>query len=235
MVTIYTLDAGKAKMRITAPEITSATVKNRTSAPAGRFLPAAAQVLKTKGYSASPNYASQKIFYPNTPKPPPADTYVSHPYFKLIRESLFLGPAKGGLMMIKFYLSPNGLSFKQYSRLIEQLGTFGWKSSFVWPQMIFQKDLVYDQNLIARSLKSLISTDLYVALVPGSTSTQIEIGAAYMVCEDVILFSKDEVYFTHTGLADAYLSNLPHIGRFCCKTEKIPDLLKAHYAHLVGR
>ncbi len=138
-------------------------------------------------------------------------------------------------MMIHFYLSPNGLSFKQYSRLLEQCGTFGWKSSFVWSQKIFQTDLEYDQVLISRSLKSLINTDLYVALVPGSTSTHIEIGAAYAVCEEVILISKNEVYFTHTGLADAYLSCLPDIRRFCSKTERIPDLLKTHCAHLIGR
>jgi len=79
----------------------------------------------------------------------------------------------------------------------------------------------------------LSGTDIFIATVPGTCSTCIEIGMAYTLCEEVFLVARDPVYFTQTGLSDAYLASLPGIKRICCEIDEIPEMLKKEYLNLI--
>jgi len=135
--------------------------------------------------------------------------------------------------MTTFYISPSCLSYKQYKRLVAAACSFGWSTSWEWPHRTFHTDAFIDKNQINRAITGLTRTDIFIALVPGTPSTNIEIGSAYTLCEEVLLISKDPVYFTQTGMADAYISALPGIKRICCDIEEIPVILKQEFLHLI--
>mgnify|MGYP001094009391 CR=1 FL=1 len=135
--------------------------------------------------------------------------------------------------MTTFYLSPSSLSYRQYSKLMDAACSFGWSSAWVWPHSAFHSDALIDKQLIAKALTSFTKTDIFIAPVPGTPSTLIEIGAAYALCEDVLLFSKDPVYFTQCGINDAYMAAMPGIKRICCDLDEIPVRLQYEYLHLI--
>ena len=135
--------------------------------------------------------------------------------------------------MTTFYLSTSCLSYKQYLKLNEKIKRFGWTTPWEWPQQCFHTDAYISKQMVAKAVNSIARTDIFIAVLPGTPSAILEIGTAYTLCEEVFLVSKDPVYFTQTGLSDAYLSVLPGVTRICCDVNAIPQMLKQKYLHLI--
>ena len=135
--------------------------------------------------------------------------------------------------MTTFYVSPSCLTYKQYKQLIAETVSFGWSPSWVWPHSVFHTDAFVSKCLASKGLNAIGRADIFIAVLPGTVSTNIEIGTAYTLCEEVFLVAKDPVYFTQTGLADAHLSVLPGVKRTCCEIADIPAMLKQEYVHLI--
>jgi hypothetical protein len=135
--------------------------------------------------------------------------------------------------MTTFYISPSCLSYKQYKQLHEATCRFGWTSPWEWPHHCFHHDAFLSKPLFSKAFSGISQSDIFIALVPGTSSTNIEIGAAYTLCEEMILISKDPVYFTQTGLSDAHVSIMPGIKRICCEVHEIPQMLKNEYIYLI--
>jgi hypothetical protein len=135
--------------------------------------------------------------------------------------------------MTTFYISPSCLAYKQYKNLLEAGLSFGWTPSWEWPHTTFHTDAFIHKNLISKALNAISRSDIFIAIVPGTASTNIEIGTAYTLCQELFLVAKDPVHFTQTGLADAHLSVLPGVKRICCDIEEIPLMLRQEYLHLI--
>ncbi len=136
--------------------------------------------------------------------------------------------------MTNFYISPSSLSYREYNRLVIDVSQLGWYPPWVWPRQCFCCDVMISKKVILQVLKAITLTDIFIACVPGTASTNIEIGAAYAICEEVFLTSKDPVHFTQTGLSDAIIAVLPGIKRVCCETGEIPAMLQKEYPHLIA-
>jgi len=136
--------------------------------------------------------------------------------------------------MTTFYVSPSSLSYRQYQVIVSAAISYGWTPRWVWPRQSFRPDVLFKPEILTRALKGLSSADIFIALVPGTFSTSIEIGMAYTLCEELFLVARNQVYFTQTGLADAHLSSLPGIKRICCEIDEIPEMLKKEYLNLVN-
>ena len=125
------------------------------------------------------------------------------------------------------------MSYKQYRQLHVGILSFGWTTPWLWPQTAFQLETFISKKVLSKSLKAIGQSDIFIAVVPGTASTNIEIGAAFALCEEIFLVSKDPIHFTQTGLCDAHLSVLPGAKRVCCNIEEIPDFLRKEFLHLV--
>ncbi len=135
--------------------------------------------------------------------------------------------------MTTFYVSPSSLSYRQYSGLVSAASSFGWKAQWVWARESFRPEASFKTDTLSKVLKAFLQTDIFIATVPGTCSTCIEIGIAYTLCEEVFLVARDPVYFTQTGLSDTHLAALPGIKRTCCEIEEIPQMLRKEYLHLI--
>jgi hypothetical protein len=133
-----------------------------------------------------------------------------------------------------FYISPSSLSYREYNKLIYDITKLGWAPPWVWPRQCFYCDCLISNKVIERMLKALTLTDIFIACVPGTASTNIEIGAAYTLCEEVFLVAKDPVHFTQTGLSDAIITVLPGVKRVCCEINEIPIMLQKEYPNLIN-
>ncbi len=134
--------------------------------------------------------------------------------------------------MVKFYLSPSGLSLGQYEETIENIESIGWKAYRPWTKSAFEIDKVIKPEKIVEVMKTIFNTDLFIAVLPGNCSTFIEIGLAFNLCEEVILVARDPVHFTQTGPCDAYLSAMPRVKRLCCEVDELHKLLHKEYLYL---
>lgn len=137
--------------------------------------------------------------------------------------------------MTNFYISPSHLSCLEYMRLIDTGRSFGWHPTWIWPQETFLLDAHINQQQASGIFNGIAQADIFIASLPGTPSTNIEIGIAYTLCEELFLIAKDPVHFTQTGLADAHISLLPHIRRVCCDTREIPEALRQEYRYLIAR
>lgn len=135
--------------------------------------------------------------------------------------------------MTSFYISPSSFNYKQYSGLIAVARGFGWNPTWAWPRNAFHLDAFVPDWLVLKALKAIGRSDIFIALVPGTSSTNIEIGTAFTLCEELFLVSRDPVHFTQTGLCDAYITVLPRARRICCEVEEIPFMLRQEYIHLI--
>ncbi len=135
--------------------------------------------------------------------------------------------------MTSFYLSPSALTMHQYQFLLQYCIKLGWKARYVWPGELFGRDIIIKQSILKKAAKAIAASDIFIATVPGTVSTCFEIGIAYSRCEEVILVARNPVYFTQTGMADAFIANLPNIKRVCGELEDIPTLLQEEYCHLI--
>lgn len=131
--------------------------------------------------------------------------------------------------MTAFYISPSCLSYRQYTELMIAVSSFGWSAPWVWPRRCFQSDAFIDKACIARAFTGIASSDIFIAPVPGTASTNIEIGTAYIKCDNLFLVARDPVHFTQTGICDAHLAMLPGISRVCCELDEIPTMLRRVY------
>lgn len=136
--------------------------------------------------------------------------------------------------MTNFYISPSSLSYREYNKLLIDISQLGWRPPWVWPRQYFYYDCLISKKVIRRMLKALTLTDIFIACVPGTASTNIEIGAAYTLCEEVFLAARDPVYFTQTGLSDAFVAVLPGVKRVCCEIREIPIMLQKEYPNLIN-
>lgn len=136
--------------------------------------------------------------------------------------------------MTNFYISPSSFSYREYNKLIIDISQLGWYPPWVWPRQCFCYDALISKKVIQRMLKALTLTDVFIACVPGTASTNIEIGAAYTLCEEVFLAAKDPVHFTQTGLSDAIVAVLPGVKRVCCEINEIPIMLQKEYPNLIN-
>lgn len=132
-----------------------------------------------------------------------------------------------------FYLSPAGFTYLRYRQLLDTLCAYGWEPVLVWPKGAFHHEAMVEGALVTRVLNCLTLADIYIACLPGTASTHLEIGTAYARCRELFLTARDPVYFTQTGLADAYLALLPGARKVCCEPEQIPAMLARAYAPLV--
>lgn len=126
------------------------------------------------------------------------------------------------------------MSYPNYFKICNACNAFGWQSPWVWSRESFSPTyLVYPKTLM-QSIRALARVDIYIACLPGTCSTLIEIGLAYKTCEEVFLCAKDPVYFQQTtGLGDAHLAALPGIRRAVCTPEQIPESLRIEYRSLI--
>ncbi len=136
--------------------------------------------------------------------------------------------------MTSFYLSSSSLNYKQYESLIVAGTSFGWKPQYIWGREAFKLDNVVKRNTLIKAIKGISKSDIYIACIPGSCSTCIEIGMAYTLCSDVFLVAKNPVHFVQTGLADAYMSSLPHVKRVCCEVNEIAAMLSQEFFYLIN-
>ncbi len=136
--------------------------------------------------------------------------------------------------MTSFYVSPSALRIKQYQYLVKYCVMFGWKARYIWPRETFGREIIINQKVLKCAATAIASSDIFIAFVPGTISTFIEIGIAYSRCEEVILVARDPVFFTQTGMADAHIANLPNIKRVCGDVADIPTLLQGEYDHLIN-
>jgi hypothetical protein len=128
-----------------------------------------------------------------------------------------------------FYISPSCLSYRQYIKLIYEVSSFGWTAPWIWPRYCFQSDAYIDKQVITGAFTGIASSNIFIALVPGTASTNIEIGTAYIKCDHLFLVARDPVHFTQTGICDAHLGLLPGIHRVCCETGEILTMLRQAY------
>lgn len=135
--------------------------------------------------------------------------------------------------MVTFFVSSSTLTYNQYRQLIKALTAFGWKTTWAWPQSYFQDGAYLDEQQLTRALAAIARSDIYIATLPASCSSCLEIGIAFTLCEEICLLSRDPVHFTQTGLDDAYISVLPKAKRLCSSYEEIPALLRREYSHLI--
>ena len=136
--------------------------------------------------------------------------------------------------MISFYVAPSALTVQQYQFLVQYCINFGWKARYIWPRDVFGRDITINRNLLKKAANAIAASDLFIATVPGTISTCIELGIAYSRCEEVILVARDPVFFSQTGMADAHIANLPNIKRVCGELEDIPTLLQEEFCHLIN-
>ena len=136
--------------------------------------------------------------------------------------------------MTSFYVSPSALTMKQYQYIVKYCVVFGWKARFIWPKDVFRHDAIIKQCILKKAAKAIAASDIFIAFMPGTISTCFEIGIAYSRCEEVLLIAKDPVYFTQTGMADAYIAHLPNIKRICGDLTEVPTLLQEEYDHLIN-
>ncbi len=136
--------------------------------------------------------------------------------------------------MTTFYVSPSSLSYKQYGTLISAGISFGWTAPFVWARESFHSDAYLKSCTLKNAIRAISKTDIFIARIPGTCSTCIEIGMAYTLCEEVFLASRDPVHYTQTGLADAHIAALPTIRRVCCDVDEIPYMLEQEYLYLIN-
>ncbi len=136
--------------------------------------------------------------------------------------------------MISFYVAPSALTMMQYQYLVKHCILFGWKARYIWAKESFGRDAIIKKSVLKKAATAIAASDIFIAFVPGSISTFIEIGIAYSRCEEVLLVAKDPIYFTQTGIADAHIANLPNIKRVCGDVVDIPTLLQEEYDHLIN-
>ncbi len=142
---------------------------------------------------------------------------------------------RGVIFITTYYVSPSSFSYRQYRELNRDVDDFGWKCTWLWPHSCFHNDAFIDHELVTKALKGIARTDIFIAAVPGTASTNIEIGAAFFKCEELFLVTRDFVHFRQTGLCDAYLGTLPGIKRTCCEIKEIPKMLKREYPQLINQ
>lgn len=135
--------------------------------------------------------------------------------------------------MTKIYVSPSCLTYRQYGTIIKAAYSYGWQPTWLWARQIFHADAFVSEEKALKALASIVHADIFLACLPGTTTTCVEIGAAYFMAQSVFLAAKDPVHFTQTGPCDAYLAVLPDIKRICCEAEDIPEKLKQEYYPLV--
>lgn len=135
--------------------------------------------------------------------------------------------------MTTFYISPSSLSYKQYASIYSAAVSFGWSAPWSWSRESFRPDYVIEGHMLSKALLGISRSDIFIAVIPGTCSTLVEIGMAYTLCEKLFIVSKDPVHFTQTGLCDAHLSALPGLSRVCCGIEDIPEKLLKEYLYLV--
>ncbi len=135
--------------------------------------------------------------------------------------------------MTSFYVSPSSLTYKQYHAIVRACLSFGWCPKYVWPRDSFFPSSIIKKNILKKAATAIRNADIFIAYVPGSCSTSLEIGMAYNQCEEVLLIARDPVYFTQTGLADAHLATLPDLKRVCGDIDEIPAMLEQEYSYLI--
>ena len=136
--------------------------------------------------------------------------------------------------MTTFYVSPSSMSYPNYLNICNACAGFGWHSPWVWSRESFRPDYLACPKTLTQSIKALARVDIFIACLPGTGSTLVEIGLAYKTCEELFLCAKDPVYFQQAiGLGDAHLAVLPGIRRAVCPPEEVPMVLRSEYCHLV--
>ncbi len=137
--------------------------------------------------------------------------------------------------MTSFYVSPSALTCRQYKELVKDTAAFGWKPTYIWPSQCFHEGAFISNHQTKRALKAISRTDIFIATLPGTSSSMVEIGLAYTLCEVLFLVAKDPVHFTQTGMGDAYISVLPGIKRVRCEFGEIASLLRQEFNQLISQ
>lgn len=138
------------------------------------------------------------------------------------------------LIVLKFYLSPGGFTCFEYSRACQDISDLGWELTWRWPPKTFDPDFKPTSTLTEKSVAAISQSELFIAMLPSNTNTQLEIGLAYVWCQEVALAARDAIYFTENNPACCHQSLLPGITRFVCSPQELSEHLRRHYLYLVA-
>ncbi|MDD5457480.1 MAG: hypothetical protein PHV30_10690 [Candidatus Margulisbacteria bacterium] len=136
--------------------------------------------------------------------------------------------------MLKYYLSPSGLSFFEYTRLCHEFTAFGWQLTWSWPSKFFDLDQKPNSDLSTQAVKAIGDAELFIAFLPGRFNTHFEIGLAYAWANEIVLAAPHIDYLNDYN---AYVSHhvfLPGIVNFICEPLELPQKLKDYYLYLVA-
>ena len=136
--------------------------------------------------------------------------------------------------MLKFYLSPSGLSYFEYRRTCRAIAALGWTPTWSWPAKSFAAGFKPTKDLSEMAVTGISQAELFIAILPGNIGTQFEIGLAYAWCQELALAARDKVYFGDSTLANFHHAVLPGITRFVCSLEQLPARLRSYYLYLVA-
>lgn len=136
--------------------------------------------------------------------------------------------------MLKFYLSPGGLTCFEYSRLCEEVSALGWKLTFSWPVKSFSPEFKPTPALIEKSVAGIGGAELFIAVLPGNSNTLVELGLAYVWCQEIALCTQNAAYFAPAHPSCIHQALLPGITHFIGKPSELPALLKHYYLYLVA-
>jgi len=134
-----------------------------------------------------------------------------------------------------FYISPSSFDYQSYCKLANACIGFGWSAPWLWSQEAFNNDCLIYPTTLKKSIRAFSRVDIFIAYLPGTPGTMIEIGLAYGSCEELFICAGSPVYFIQTGgLVDAHLAALPKLRRAVCEQEEIAQALATEYAYLIN-
>ncbi len=136
--------------------------------------------------------------------------------------------------MLKYYLSPSGLSLFEYSRLCREFSAFGWHPTLTYPSRFFDLNFKPTSYFSEQAVQAISSAELFIAFIPGRFNTSFEIGLAYAYCSEIVLVSCHDCYFTAYNNYVSHHALLPGIVKIICSPEHLPEKLRSYYLYLVA-
>jgi hypothetical protein len=135
--------------------------------------------------------------------------------------------------LLKFYLSPSGMNYFEYTNISRDIEKLGWEHTFSWSQKNFQSTFIPSSTFAENIALGISRADLFCAFLPGTMNTQMEIGLAYAWCREIVLSAPDSCYFEDPTAESCLYVELPEVTRFTCLRTDLPAYLKDNYFYLV--
>lgn len=125
--------------------------------------------------------------------------------------------------VLKYYLSPGNLTYKEYIMHCDEINALGWENTYTWPAIMFNQISV-NEKYLEKAVKGIGAADLFIAVLPAKENTLIETGMAYAWCKDVFVVDKstDIQYY-------------PGITHVTGDGKELVALLRKQYLYIVNR